>query len=279
MRVSIPTDTPRLSQEDLADVPGVLGTIARERLADYEEAALDTANLDDLDRKGFADAIRAEEGLSVIAEIKRSSPSQGAIADLVPNEAAQAYAEGGATCLSVLTEPRHFGGDLDHLRAVSRVVSLPLLRKDFVVHPVQLFEAKQAGASAVLLIVAILGRHLRAYVELADALGLDALVEVHDEAELNTALAARASLIGVNNRDLRSLDVDLDNAPKLIGLARAQQFAGLLVAESGYRTAADLNAVRDLADAVLIGTSLAGSGDLASALRQFRDDLAQERDA
>ncbi len=257
----------------------MLGTIARERLADYEEAALGTATLGELERRSFAEAIRADEGLSVIAEIKRSSPSQGAIADLVPNEAAQAYADGGATCLSVLTEPRHFGGDLKHLRAVSRVVSLPLLRKDFVVHPVQLFEAKQAGASAVLLIVAVLGRHLRAYVELAEALDLDALVEVHDEAELNTALSARASIIGVNNRDLTTLNVDLRNGPTLMATARAQQFEGLLVAESGYRQGADLHEVRDLADAVLIGTSLAGSGDLASALRQFRSELPTPSDA
>ena len=210
------------------------------------------------------------EGLSIIAEVKRSSPSQGAIAALEPVAAAQAYARGGAQALSILTEPRHFGGDLAHLAAVGRAVDLPTLRKDFTVHPLQIFEAFEAGASAVLLIVAVLGGNTKAYLELTRSLGLDALVEVHDERELTVALGSGADIIGVNNRDLRTLEIDLHNAPKLIRQAREAGFDGLLVAESGYKKPDELAALVGLADAVLIGSSLAGSGDLEGAIRRIR---------
>lgn len=260
------TATP-LTAADLATVPGVLGNIARERAADY--AGGDTSlTLDSgLLRPDFFNTLATMNELSIIAEVKQKSPSQGNIATLEPVTAASAYYRGGAAAISVLTEPRHFGGELAHLAAVSQALSIPTLRKDFVVHPLQVYEAKQAGASAVLLIVAVLGEHTKAYVTLAKQLELDALVEVHDERELDTALAAGASIIGVNNRDLRTLDVDLSNAPKLIGRAKDGGFTGLLVAESGYQQKSDLDTVRDIADAVLIGTSLAGSGDLESAVR------------
>ena len=150
------TDPQPLTEKDLASVPGVLGTIARERLADYVDVDTPAEMLVWEERPSFAEALRGE-GLSLIAEVKRSSPSKGDIAALEPVAAAQAYARGGAQALSVLTEPRHFGGDLGHLAAVSRAVALPTLRKDFTVHPLQLFEALEAGASAVLLIVAVLG--------------------------------------------------------------------------------------------------------------------------
>src|SRR5690606_32450400 len=134
-------------------------------------------------------ADHAGTSLAVIAEVKRASPSQGAIAELDPVAAAQAYLAGGASALSVLTEPRHFGGTLTHLSDVADTVDLPLLRKDFTVHPRQLSAALQAGASAVLLIVAILGDKTAEYLDYARSLGLDALVEVHDEAELDVGLA------------------------------------------------------------------------------------------
>jgi len=211
----------------------------------------------------------------VIAEVKRASPSQGPIADLDPVAAASAYAAGGAAALSVLTEPRHFGGDVQHLRAIARALAaagtpLPLLRKDFTVHPAQVEEAAASGASAVLLMVSVLGAATAAYLMHATALGLDALVEVHDDAELDVALAAGARIVGVNNRDLTSLEVDLRTAPRLVRRARSEGFQGVLVAESGYRTRDDLRTVEDLADAVLVGTSLAGSADLTSALRALR---------
>lgn len=273
MKASTPTSVPApLGLADLSGVPGVLGTIARERFSAYEDRLISSTDEVFEVRPGFAETLRGN-GLSIIAEVKRSSPSQGQIADLEPVEAALAYAQGGAAALSILTEPKHFGGDLRHLREVAGAVALPLLRKDFTVHPLQVLEAARAGASAVLLIVAVLGDATRNYLEYAQHLGLDTLVEVHDETELMTALAAGASIIGVNNRDLRTLHIDLENAPRLIRRARAQGFGGLLVAESGYRQAAELKPLQGVADAVLVGTSLAGSGDLAAAVSRLRKEL------
>ncbi|MEX2502630.1 MAG: indole-3-glycerol phosphate synthase TrpC, partial [Trueperaceae bacterium] len=258
----------------LALVPGVLGRIARERANDYADAAAPAPPTGDAATPPgrFEDALRGP-GLSFVTEIKRGSPSQGAIADLDPVRAAHAYAEGGAAALSVLTEPRHFGGDLAHLRTVARACPLPAMRKEFVVHPAQVAEAAEAGAAAVLLIVAVLEDATGAYLRYAHALGLDALIEVHDQRELDLALNIGARIVGVNNRDLRTLDVDLRTAPRLIQAARDAGFAGACVAESGYAIANDLREVLPLADAVLIGTSLAGSGDLTGALRTVRRDV------
>ncbi|MEM6428907.1 MAG: indole-3-glycerol phosphate synthase TrpC [Deinococcota bacterium] len=256
-----------LSISELETVPGVLGDISRERATDYTGKPTSMSLDSGLLRPSLFEALSAMNELSIIAEVKQKSPSKGNIAKLDPVEAASAYYRGGASAISVLTELRHFGGKLSHLEAVSRSLSIPTLRKDFVAHPLQLFEAKQVGASAVLLIVAVLKEHTAQYVKLAERLELDALVEVHDAAELDVALAAGASIIGVNNRDLRTLEIDLTNAPKLIARAKSAEFKGLLIAESGYRTDDDLDSVRDLADGVLIGTSLAGSGDLEAAVR------------
>jgi indole-3-glycerol phosphate synthase len=244
----------------------VLGGIVRERWADYQAAAEKPLTPQGA-RPSLAAAI-AVPGLSLIAEVKRQSPSQGAIAELEPVSAAKAYARGGAAAISVLTEPRHFGGTLAHLQAVAEVVALPLLRKDFTVHPQQLREAKAAGASAVLLIVAVLGEQTGPYLNYADVLGLDALIEVHTEAELELALTHGARIIGVNNRDLTTLSLDLSTAPRLLRRARERRDA-LLVAESGYRTAAELIPLQGLADAVLVGGSLAGSNDLEQAVRNL----------
>lgn len=267
-----------LGVAQLAAIEGVLGTITRERAADYAHAPLAGAAKRPT-RPGFgaalvaAKAAAASAGLSaiaVIAEIKRSSPSQGAIAQLDPAAAARDYAASGAAALSVLTEPRHFGGDLEHLGAVAAAVQLPLLRKEFVIHPAQLREAADHGASAALLMVSVLGEETAAYLRYATALGLEALVEVHDDAELDVALAAGAQVLGVNNRDLKTLQIDLAAAPRLISKARAAGFTGVAVAESGYRTHAEVASVAGVADAVLVGTSLAGSGDLAGALLALR---------
>ncbi len=269
-----------LSNDRLATVPGVLGRIARERADDYGGVPVPDAPAGAGPRPGRFEAALRGPGLAFVCEIKRGSPSQGAIADLDPRDAARAYHGGGADALSVLTEPRHFGGDLAHLRAVAGDVPLPAMRKEFVVHPAQIEEARTAGAAAVLLIVAVLGDATAAYLRYAHACGLDALVEVHDEAEADLAVAAGARLLGVNNRDLRTLDVDLATAPRLMRRARAAGFGGVLIAESGYRTAPDLRPVLGLADAALIGTSLAGSGDLEGALRRLvRDVRALEADA
>lgn len=294
------TELEPVSASQLDAVPGVLGRIARERAKDYDATDVagrprDRGGEQQLDRsvdsRGDAtedrraafvralatrtSAADTEHALNVIAEVKRSSPSQDAIAQLEPVEAARQYVEGGAAAISVLTEKRHFGGELAHLEQVARDRDtweryVPVLRKDFTVHPAQLVEAQHAGADAVLLIVAVLGGATQRYLHAAHGLGLAALVEVHDDEELDIALESGAEVIGVNNRDLTTLDVDLGTAPRLIARARNGGFEGVLVAESGYRSREDLVAVEGLADAVLVGTSLAGSGDLAGALRRLR---------
>lgn len=265
---STPCEAPApLTRSELAAVPGVLGDISRERAGDY--AASRSDGLPDRPEGAGGGRLRAVlggPGIALIAEVKRASPSQGAIADLDPVAAAEAYVGGGAAALSVLTEPRHFGGDRAHLRAVAERLDVPVLRKDFVVHPRQIDEARADGAAAVLLIVAVLGERLAPYLRYARSLGLDALVEVHDEHELDAACAAGADLIGVNNRDLRTLAIDLSIAPRLIARGRARHQA-LWVAESGYADGAQLRPLAGVADAALVGSSLAASGDLRAATR------------
>lgn len=262
-RAEAPAPAPR---EQLERVPGVLGRIALERHGDYDGRPAQAAGSTPAGRSGALTAALAQPSLGVIAEVKRASPSQGTIADLDPVATARAYEAAGAVALSVLTEPRHFGGELAHLQAIAGTVGVPLLRKDFTVHPAQVVEAAAAGAAAVLLIVAVLDELTADYLHFATAMGLDALVEVHDERELEIALAAGAGIVGVNNRDLRTLHIDLDTAPRLMAAARSRGYGGLLVAESGYSGAAQLAGLEGLADAVLIGTSLAGSGDPGAAL-------------
>lgn len=267
-----------LTEAELAACPGTLGEISRLRARDYrnaatayQEAMLNAARSAVAKRRSFEGALSADAaGLpAVIAEVKRASPSQGKIADLEPVEAALAYQEGGAAALSVLTEERYFGGSLAHLTEIAAATTLPLLRKEFTVHPAQVVEAAEGGASAVLLIVAVLKERTRDYLRFAHALGLTALVEVHDDSELKIALAAGARVLGVNNRDLSSLKIDLKTAPRLIALARTAGFNGVTVAESGYSRAEQVASLKGVADAVLVGTSLAGSGDLSGALRRL----------
>lgn len=273
MSVNLPPIPQPLTSEMLESVPGVLGKICRERASDYQDATMDTT-FAHLRRPSFADALKRNgpdtKTLAIIAEVKRASPSQGHIADLNPVDAAKAYEQGGAAALSILTEPRHFGGELAHLGQVAAHVNLPLLRKDFTVHPLQIIEAKRAGASAVLLIVAATQQYTKDYLDFSHALGLDVLVEVHDEAELDIALGAGSKIIGVNNRDLRTLEITLSNAPRLIRRAKDAGFDGILVAESGYSKSEQLKELVGLANAVLVGTSLASSGNLTAALKQLQ---------
>ncbi|CAM3510297.1 indole-3-glycerol phosphate synthase TrpC [Deinococcus frigens] len=252
---------------DLKSVPGVLGRIVQERAGDYQQASPDLGPARPAARR-FEAALRGPV-LALIAEVKRASPSQGAIAPLDPAAAARAYETGGASAISVLTEPRHFDGNPQALHSVLGAVGLPVLRKDFVVHPAMLREAAEWGAAAALLMVSVLGAATGAYLHLAHHLGLDALVEVHDEAELEVALAAGARIIGVNNRDLTTLNIDLAVSPRLIRLARQRGFSGVLVAESGYRSPQQIAQIRGRADAVLVGSSLAGSGNLETAARDL----------
>jgi indole-3-glycerol phosphate synthase len=213
----------------------------------------------------FAKALRIPGRVQLLAEVKRRSPSAGEIrpgAD--PVEVARAYQEGGAAALSVLTDGVYFGGDLEALSIVRSSVDPPVLRKDFVIDPVQLWEARAAGADAVLLIVRILEDPLLGELrELAAELGMDALIEVHDEEELERALAARGTLIGVNNRDLQTFITDLEVT---LGLAAGVPAGVTLVAESGIRTGQDVARLGAAGvDAVLVGESLMRQADLRAA--------------
>lgn len=216
---------------------------------------------------GFRAALGRPGGVKVIAECKRRSPSRGVLRrDYDPVAIARGYEAAGAAAVSVLTEPTFFDGDLDHLRAVRQAVRLPILRKDFTVCAYQLWEARAAGADAVLLIVAALDDEvLRSLLNDARAIGLDVLVEVHDEAELGRALAAGADLVGVNNRNLRTLAVDIGASRRL---ARLLPPDVLGVAESGLKTAEDLEALHAVGYRVfLVGERLMTAPDPAAALR------------
>jgi indole-3-glycerol phosphate synthase len=221
--------------------------------------------------RGFRSALVSHEGTAVIAEIKRRSPSKGLIrADFDPVAIARSYQRAGAACLSVLTDERFFGGALGDLALVRDAVELPLLRKDFVIDPIQIDEARVAGADAVLLIVAALDdASLARLHDHARGLGLDVLVEVHDEAELERALAAGSDLIGVNNRDLRTFEVDLATTERIA--ARLGESEVVLVAESGIAKVEDVERLaRAGAAAFLVGESLMRQPDPGQALEELR---------
>ncbi len=206
---------------------------------------------------------------AIIGEVKRRSPSAGdirAVAD--PGAMAESLVRGGAAAVSVLTEERHFGGSLEDLRAVRRRVGVPVLRKDFLHHVWELLEARAAGADAVLLIVRFLAEdELSTLLEAARIIGLECLVEVHDERELRKALAAGAGIIGLNNRDLTTLEVDVRTAERLAPLVPK---GCLAVGESGYRRGVDLmRAARAGVRAFLVGEALMRSGSAESAVRRM----------
>jgi len=220
--------------------------------------------------RDFAGAVARGPEPRVIAEVKRRSPSRGEIRkNFEPVACALAYAEGGAAAISVLTDETYFGGHLDYLAAVRMAVSVPLLRKDFVVDAYQIDEARVAGADAVLLIAAALEPDaLRALRARAEALGLCALIEVHDEAELDAALGAGAQVIGINNRDLRTFETDLAVTERLAPLVPE---GVVVVAESGIFTRTDMMRLAACgAHAFLVGESLMREADLAGALRRLR---------
>lgn len=220
--------------------------------------------------RGFAAALRAAAGLGVIAEVKRRSPSKGDLhADLDPARLAADYAAGGATCLSVLTDQEWFGGSPADLAAARAAVAVPVLRKDFTVCEADVCDARIMGADAVLLIAAALDDvELAAFHELAGEVGLDALVEIHDEAELDRALAVGATLVGVNQRDLVTFEVDTDRAVRMA----PQMPAGVVrVAESGVRGVTDATRLAEAGyHAVLVGESLVTAGDPGAAVAALR---------
>ncbi|MCW5774410.1 MAG: indole-3-glycerol phosphate synthase TrpC [Rhodospirillaceae bacterium] len=217
--------------------------------------------------RDFRAAIAAP-GLSAIAEIKRRSPSAGALKQGADAAATAAiYAGAGARALSVLTEPDHFGGSLDDLKAARATVTIPVLRKDFIVDPYQIVESRAAGADAILLIVAALGARTGEFLAQAAGEGLHALVEVHDEDELRIAIDAGADIVGINNRNLTDLSVDLETFERLAPLLPSGVFA---VAESGVETRADAVRMRRAgAHAILVGTALMRAPDPAAKLREL----------
>ena len=243
-------------------------TATRERIAGLRPRAreLERRAAQAPEPRRFATAL-VGPAVGVIAEVKRRSPSAGAIREhLDPVTHAQAYERGGAMAISVLTDERHFGGTLDDLSHVARCVSLPVLRKDFILDELQLYEARAAGASAVLLIVrALAPERLRSLANAAQGLGLAVLVEVHSEAELDLALGADPAAVGVNSRDLGTFAIDLTLAERLLARVPAGVPA---VAESGIETREDVDRMAAAgADLVLVGTSVARTADPEAAVR------------
>lgn len=217
----------------------------------------------------FEYALRKPE-LSFICECKKASPSKGIIADDFPYlKIAQEYELAGADCISVLTEPKYFLGDDSYLQEIAQAVSVPCLRKDFVVAPYMIYEARVLGAAAVLLICSLLTeKELAEYLAICESLGMSALVEAHNAAEISMAIHAGARIIGVNNRNLSDFSVDMANSSRLCELVPPEI---LFVAESGIKTAADVQTVREIgADAVLIGELLMRAGNRSAMLAELR---------
>lgn len=231
------------------------------------------------DVRSFYDALRADPTrLSMIAEVKRASPSAGTIAtDFDPLMIARGYEKAGANALSVLTDEKYFQGRLEYLSLIREQVDIPCLRKDFIIHEAQIFEAVVAGADAILLIVAALDQPtLQHLLEVAHTFQLDALVEVHDLPELERALATDARIIGVNNRNLKHFTVDLGTTEKL---AEEVPDDVVLVAESGIKTVADAQRLAEAgADALLVGETLMRSQNIMVDLPALRVPVAP-RDA
>lgn len=208
-------------------------------------------------------------GIHLIGEVKKASPSKGLIAADFPYlDIAKDYDQNGVSAISVLTEPDYFKGDIHYLQEIASEVSVPVLRKDFVIDPYMLYQAKAAGASIVLLIVAILSeQQLNDYLKLAHQLGLAAIVEAHDEAEIKTAVAAGAKMIGVNNRNLKNFTVALDNSERLRQLV-PENIA--FIAESGIHTRADVQVLEaNHVNGILIGEALMTAPNKAAKIKEL----------
>lgn len=212
----------------------------------------------------------AKPDISFICEVKKASPSKGVIAEDFPYlQIAIDYEKAGADCISVLTEPEYFKGQDRFLQEISNQVAIPTIRKDFIIDEYQIYEAKLLGASSVLLIAALLDTDtIKAYKAVCDRLGLSALVEAHDEQEIESALAAGARMVGVNNRNLKDFTVDIHNSTRLRELVPRDI---LFVAESGIKTAADIQVLREAGvNGVLIGETLMRSSDKTGMLNKLR---------
>ncbi|MFH1382354.1 MAG: indole-3-glycerol phosphate synthase TrpC [Chloroflexota bacterium] len=256
----------------------ILDRIVQDNLADLE-ARKRSLPLAELRRQAekqappldFASALRGD-GIRLIAEVKKASPSAGVIrADFDPVEIARIYAQNGAAAISVLTEAKYFQGNLDYLKSIKEALGQPrppLLRKDFIHDPYQIYEARAYGADAVLLIVAILTpEKLKDLLTLSHELGMGCLVEVHNEAELEIALASDAGIIGINNRDLKTFTVDITTTQRLRPLIPADR---LVVSESGIKDRNDIDKLKKWgANAVLIGETLMAAPDIAMKMKEL----------
>ncbi len=217
--------------------------------------------------KDFAAAI--SKPVSLIAEVKKASPSAGVIkTDFDPVAQAKAYEKAGANAISVLTDRKYFQGELEYLKDIVSAVKLPVLRKDFIIDEIQLYESRAAGADAVLLIARVLtAEQLKNFIKICEDLGLSALVEVHDRGDVDLALFSGAKIFGINNRDLATFKTDLHNSITLAGLIPK---SAVIVSESGIKTGKDVDELRKASvNAILVGEELMRSGDVASKVREL----------
>ena len=255
----------------------ILETIAQANRERYEKI-VQTVSLDEIKQKALAMEISRDfpferalekDGISYICEVKKASPSKGIIAENFPYvQIAKDYENAGAAAISVLTEPQWFKGENRYLQEISQSVSIPLLRKDFTVCEYQIYEAKVIGASAVLLICALLDTDtIRRWIKLCDTLGLSALVEAHTEEEVKSALDAGARIIGVNNRNLKDFTVDITTCTRLRSLVPKEI---LFIGESGIKTSGDIENLRNAGvNGVLIGETLMRSADKKQVLSEL----------
>jgi len=219
--------------------------------------------------RSFGRALKSDTNISIIAEIKKASPSLGIIReDFNPTEIAHLYEAGGAAAISVLTDEKFFQGSLSHLTDVKKSVALPVLRKDFIIDPYQIYEARSAGADAILLIAALLSEEeIQRFLELAEELGMDCLVEVHSETELQKVLQTSSNIVGINNRDLATFKTNLETTLRLRPMIPDGK---IVVSESGIKSRADVKKLINIGvNAILVGETLMKSDDIPTKLHEL----------
>ena len=254
----------------------ILGEIYKHKLGEVSEnekripvEALKEQIQEKQSTRSFGDALKSDNNIRIIAEIKKASPSLGIIReDFNPVEIARIYEASGAAAISVLTDEKFFQGCLSYLTDVKESVNLPILRKDFIIDAYQIYEARSAGADAILLIAALLSKEeIQRYLDLAKELDMDCLVEVHSEAELKQVLQTNADIIGINNRDLATFKIDLETTLRLRPLIPAGK---IVVSESGIKSRADVEKLtKEGVDAILVGETLMKSHDISARLREL----------
>lgn len=257
--------------ERLLEERGALGKAAIKNEVQENDAS--SLKSSETEGKSFYQALAKEEGLSIIGEVKKASPSKGIIAEDFPYlQIAKDYEAAGIDAISCLTEPKYFLGKDQYLKEIAEAVSVPVLRKDFLIDPYQIYQAKLLGAKAILLIVSLLReKELKEFLGIAGKLGLDALVECHDEEEIRCALSVGAEIIGVNNRNLKTFSVNMENSLSLRNLVPKGQ---LFVAESGMSKPEELRLLEEAGvDAVLIGESLMRAESKKEKLQELRSLL------